>query len=275
MKINITREKIHLIISDIDNTLLDSNHMLQEPTRLALQRCALAGIAVTLATGKNWDAACWLAEELDIRVPVILSNGAILRQVDGSILEKERLPWPALQTIMQECEQGGYDLAINLDEDVYILNLTHNLAVLEDFGSTGMIEVGSWQVLWERLPEAHKCMILDRQSPQNLVDLENRLRVRIGESVEFCQSLPDIFDIMPKGVHKGRAMLRICDHMGIRAENVIAIGDGNNDAEMLSWSGLGVAVANASDLAKASADVVVPSNDENGPAQLLEYLLST
>jgi len=76
-----------------------------------------------------------------------------------------------------------------------------------------------------------------------------------------------------KGVSKGNALLRLCTYLGVEPAQVLAFGDGNNDAGMLSIAGMGIAVANASTHIKAIADVLVSSNDREGPAQFLEYML--
>jgi hydroxymethylpyrimidine pyrophosphatase-like HAD family hydrolase len=76
------------------------------------------------------------------------------------------------------------------------------------------------------------------------------------------------------GVHKGTGMASLCRRLGVAQHDVVAFGDGLNDHEMLAWAGHGVAMGNALDETKAVADVVAPSNDDDGVAQVVEQLLA-
>jgi hypothetical protein len=95
----------------------------------------------------------------------------------------------------------------------------------------------------------------------------------MGEEVDYCQTVQEMFEIMPKGVSKMSALRRLIGTMGIEPKEVMSFGDSDNDAEMLAGTGLGVAVANASPIALEHADLVIASCDENGPAAFLEGLM--
>lgn len=274
MKKHILPETIRLIVLDIDGTLLDSQHELQERTRSVLTGCQEKGVLVTIATGKNWDAVRPLAEKLGIRIPLILSNGALLADLGGNFREKDVIPWDVMQKIITICRRESRDLVVYLDDEVYVEHMTHNLAFLKNFGSNQIIEMGSWQALGERLAGVHKCMALDCQSMQSLLDLEGKLRAEIGDALEYCMAMPEILDMTPQGATKGNGLRRLCEILDIPLAAVIAFGDGNNDIDMLTEAGLGVVLSNGMPPAKACADLLVPSNDRNGPAQLLEYLFN-
>jgi len=79
---------------------------------------------------------------------------------------------------------------------------------------------------------------------------------------------------MPKGVTKATGLKQLVDEMGVCMDEIIAFGDFDNDAAMLAEVGLGVAVENACDLAKQSADLIIGSCAENGPAEFLNHLIS-
>ena len=80
---------------------------------------------------------------------------------------------------------------------------------------------------------------------------------------------------MPAGVTKAFALERLAQKLNIKVEEIMALGDANNDLEMLKFAGLGIAMGNASDYVKSLADNVTDSNDENGVAKAIEkYLLN-
>ncbi|KAM7513121.1 hypothetical protein LguiB_011996 [Lonicera macranthoides] len=83
------------------------------------------------------------------------------------------------------------------------------------------------------------------------------------------QALPDMLEIVPSGTSKGSGVRVLLDHLGITANEVMAIGDGENDVEMLELASLGIALSNGSDKAKAVANVIGLSNDEDGVADAI------
>ena len=272
MQNTINAKNYKLLVFDIDGTLLDSTQVLQEKTRSVLKKCREEGILVTIATGKNWDAVRPLARELEISTPMILSNGALLADLAGTFEEKKIIPGDVMRGIIRVCRRESKDLVIYLHDQVYIEGMTHNLSFLENFGSVAMNEVGRWENLGGQLAEVHKCMAVDRQSTSSLVQLEATLREEISATLEYCLAMPEILDMTPQGATKGAGLHDLCAKLKIPLSAVIAFGDGNNDVEFLTEAGLGVSLANGMIQAKACADLVVPSNDQNGPAQFLEYL---
>lgn len=87
-------------------------------------------------------------------------------------------------------------------------------------------------------------------------------------------AIPGMLELLPSGASKGAGVQWLLDRLGVDPQRCMAIGDGENDVEMLKLCGLGVAVGNAGSAARSVADVVVASNDEDGVAQAIEqYVL--
>ncbi|KAJ0090292.1 hypothetical protein Patl1_12966 [Pistacia atlantica] len=83
------------------------------------------------------------------------------------------------------------------------------------------------------------------------------------------QAVPDMLEIVPAGTSKGNGVRMLLDHLGISAKEIMAIGDGENDTEMLELASLGVALSNGSEKTKAVANVIGVSNDEDGVADAI------
>ena len=82
------------------------------------------------------------------------------------------------------------------------------------------------------------------------------------------------YEIMDSGVGKGRALLALGARLGIAPEEIMAVGDSENDLDMIERAGLGVAMANSEEIVKRRADVMTLSNDEDGAAAAIEkYIL--
>ncbi len=98
------------------------------------------------------------------------------------------------------------------------------------------------------------------------------LRHELEETGKFtlCSSFPGNIEINRAGCSKGKALEHLCGLLGIRREEVLAVGDSGNDVEMLRFAGVGVAMRNATPEARAAADCSTASNDEDGVALAIE-----
>jgi len=262
-----------LIVFDIDGTIHDSNHQLHPFTQQTLLKLHEIPIPFTLATGKNLPATRKTADALGARLPLVLSNGCMLQKKTGEVLYKEALPENVTRMIIQICESRNLDLAIFIDNDIYIKEMNHNYGILHDYGSPELIPVGNWVEMDNHLARIHKLMVIDRVSQDNLLSLEQIYRSHIKDEVEYCHTLKEMLEVMPAGVSKKSALQFLLNEENIPFERVIAFEDGDNDVEMVSAAGLGIAVENGSEKVKGAAKLVIPSCDENGPAQFLDQLI--
>ncbi|KAL9273427.1 Endoribonuclease YBEY, chloroplastic-like protein [Drosera capensis] len=90
-----------------------------------------------------------------------------------------------------------------------------------------------------------------------------------GGHANVVQSVSNMLEIVPPGTSKGNGVKMLLEHLDVSAREVMAIGDGENDIEMLELAGLGVALSNGSEKTKAVANVIGASNDEDGVADAI------
>ena len=91
---------------------------------------------------------------------------------------------------------------------------------------------------------------------------------------DFPEVVTAFIEMVHPSVNKAESLRRVCELYGVAREDVMAIGDGGNDAEMIRWAGTGVAMGNARDSVKEAADVIAPPNTEDGAAQIIEAALA-
>jgi Cof subfamily protein (haloacid dehalogenase superfamily) len=106
--------------------------------------------------------------------------------------------------------------------------------------------------------------------PADMPQLREKVSQHVDGSAGIVLSSPFLLEIIPLGTSKGAGLAWLLDHLGIPAEEVLALGDAENDVEMLRLAGIGVAMANAMPMVKAAADYIVSSNDQDGVAEALE-----
>ena len=142
---------------------------------------------------------------------------------------------------------------------------------LNDFQHLELHAVGDL-LGWLDRPPTKLVVIHD---PAILDGLEARLKARFDTRLYISKSLPYFLELASPDVKKASGLEFLAGRLGFARERTVAFGDGENDVELLQWAGYGVAVANAHERVLAAADLVCPSVDEQGVAQVLEAFLDS
>ncbi|MDQ2906898.1 MAG: Cof-type HAD-IIB family hydrolase [Ktedonobacteraceae bacterium] len=270
-------ESIKLLIIDIDGTLLNPEGQITPDTRAAVHAAQQAGIVVTLATARRYCNTKQVADELGLDIPLILYDGAqIVRHPQGQILYSRALPAQvareAIDILVRHAVQPVVHPLTGLDEEIW----------------TGPPELDSlWQeAYFTTYPEQM------RRMPYDLLTTSQASILRVvgfasEEAVEKMTPQVAALDcswntikrgsygsaelaIMHAGCSKASGMLELARRLGIPLTQVMALGDNNNDIEMLQAAGWGVAMGQAPDAVKAAADVVTNNNTQDGVARAIE-----
>lgn len=263
-----TERHIQAIVIDIDGTLLKSDHSLSDRTRSALQRALDADVQIILATGKTRHSAASIIAALNLQSPGIYVQGLIITNPDGTVRYQQVLNPNIARRVITFVEQRGFEVIVYSGHRLLAKTVETDEHPLTKFGEPQPEEVGPLVNLLGLVP-VHKLLI--GGAPKKIKALRWQLAQQVGEDATLVTTnLPNTLEILPYGASKGKSMLALLREMQISPENVMAIGDGENDVEMLKFAGLGVAVGNASEMTKRVADVVVKSNDEDGVAEAIE-----
>ena len=263
--------RFRVVASDIDGTLLRSDHTISPRTLDAINAAVDAGATFTLATGRPPRWVHPIAEMTGHRGLAVCSNGALV--ID---LHDERI-------IDQRLHQFDTAMAAVAAIQELLPNATFAVDGPSGFGRTpdyvitlagGRSDVRVAPL--DDLLQGQLTKILFRHPDMSAEVLDQLIDV-IGDnaSVTFGSMGDDLgpntlIEIMPFGVSKATALDRIAEQRGGTADDVVAFGDMPNDVEMLTWAGHGVAMANAHPDAKAAANEVTASNDDDGIALVLE-----
>lgn len=263
-----------LIVFDIDGTLVGSSHELDPFTRNVLLKLHDVRMPFTLATGKILPATKTQADELEIQLPLIMANGSILQKRDGEVLYNAALPVNVTKRAIRICENLNKDLVIYIIDQIYIKKMNDNIQPIYSNVSSDLNEIGDWKMIYSQIEQVTKCLVVDIENQQNLFDLGNIFLKEFNGCADIVHTSAKLVEILPLGVTKATALKRLADDLDISMNEVMAFGDYDNDAPMLSAAGLGIAVENASAAAKSAADLVIGSCEENAPAKFLQELMS-
>jgi Cof subfamily protein (haloacid dehalogenase superfamily) len=264
--------RIQLLATDLDGTLMGPSKVIPPRTYRSLHRAMDAGCWVSLATGRAFTTASFYARELDINAPLICYQGALIQDLrDGSVVYRATLPLEVARRVAAFTQARRLSVQVYLeDHQAYTDRARPVVDTILDKTGRSLIEVGDMVAWLDRPP--YKFLISER--PEAMSDLVCELESEFAGSVHVTQSLDHLVEVTGLEASKGQALARLAAHLGVAQEATMAMGDHDNDASMIAWAGLGVAVGNASPAAKAVADVVAPPLEEEGAAWAIErYVL--
>ena len=259
-----------LLALDMDGTLLNSRGEVSERNRKAIRAAMEAGIYVTISTGRSLTGALWCAEELGLTCPLMIYNGGMLADRVGNVLySKELLPADALLAMVEGVKRG-VTLCIWSKGKLYGHPLNERTADYVRFAGMEPLPVESL----EALAEQGVTKVLWYGTKEEIPAFWEEMKKAPFENVHATPSQPMFLEFFHGEVSKAAALERLGALLHIPREEMIAMGDGANDLELLAYAGLGVAMGNASPLVKKQADAVTVTNDEDGVAEVIEkYLL--
>lgn len=255
---------VRLIATDIDGTLLSSDRVIPRENVDAIRAAQEKGIVVAMATGRFPLNAALLLEQYGLACPVIGINGAHIVDEKVRVIREAFMLPEAAEQVEDALESTGADFF--LFGRGFICTSGENLFHHSEL-SDGPRVTARGIVYCHGLGEARRCA---RQNVYKFFVRNNvplmilREKLREIHGIQLTQSAPDNLEVMPLGVDKGRGLRDLAASLGIFPEETMAIGDEENDIPMLAAAGYGVAMGNASRLAKAAARYVVGTNDECG-----------
>ena len=259
-----------LLVLDLDGTLLHDDLELDPAQVSAFRRAMERGLTITVATGRMPRAAARYVAQLQITAPVILYNGALVQDpVTGRDLLSLEIPPGLPWKVYQSFAQAPVHPLFYQDDHLYCLGLTPPIAAYcRERRLTPETVTDPEPFL--RLGSFVKCLFIGH--PADLRPLREEIASQLGTEARLVHSRPDQLDLLPAAASKGAALRFLVRYLGIPLSRVIAVGDEENDLEMLQESGLGIAMAHAPEEVRAAADRVAPSADAGGLLGLLTEL---
>jgi Cof subfamily protein (haloacid dehalogenase superfamily) len=235
---------IRLLACDVDGTLLDHHNTLSRDRRAAVGHLLDAGVNVVLATGKIWPSIQPLWEDLGLPGPHVTCNGAAVVDGTANVLGTTPLDRTTAAEVAEELARRAIPHAIYLDDGSLVTpDRRPELDILPALGEPDPVEgaVGDRQVL----------KVLSVLAEEDEADLRRlaseRARVQRTSHRFLEWNHPD--------VDKALGLRHVVAHLGLTMDEVVAIGDAENDVAMLRAAGTGIAVAEASAAARAAADL--------------------
>mmetsp|Transcript_24196 Transcript_24196/g.53500 ORF Transcript_24196/g.53500 Transcript_24196/m.53500 type:complete len:363 (-) Transcript_24196:91-1179(-) len=281
--------KVRAIASDVDGTLLSSRQTLHPRTRMAVKRALQLSkqnddFFFFPATGKTRKGAL---DSLGIEigtliatenVPGVYIQGLYCVDGEGNVLFERKLAAKATAAAERLAKKNGVSIVAYDGDNLYTTEITEIVRHLHEHYGEPMSTLlpGSEERVRElhtHEPLMHKLLLMDDD-----VDLlTNTVRPQLEKLAEefdatVTQALPTMLEWLPKGCSKALGVAKVCEALEISMKNeLLALGDAENDAEMLQEASIGVAMGNGCPAAKKAADYVLEdTNDDGGAGTAME-----
>lgn len=267
---------IKLIALDLDGTLLDSQKRLSQRNEEALNECIRRGIEIVPCTGRIWNGIPDFIRNIPGIHYAITINGAVVEDVINHRVLRERK-----MTVKQGLEI--LELAKNFETmyDVYVDGQGYGEARFMDHMERYGVNPGIRDMVRRTrmiVPDMIE-KVKELGKPVEKInyffnDLEERARAKAAlearGDVFISSSFRNNLEINLNGATKGDGICCLAEHLGLKPEETMGFGDGENDITMMKMAGIGVAMANGEDSVKEAADYVTDINDADGVALAIE-----
>jgi len=264
--------EIAVVVSDVDGTLLTSNHTISPAVREAVRVVVGQGRRFLLASARAPRGITFLYQELGVPVePFVALNGALVADADGRPMRRTLMPGDAALAVLDLASAHG--LTPNALVDGRWMVTERDAWVREEERAVryAATEVDDLRAIVREGLE--KILLMGTVDRIERWEAHFAARTDLAGRIQASRSNPWYVEVTAHGVSKYSAVLFLLSHLGIAPAAMMAIGDGMNDRELLQAAGFGVAMGHASPEVTAVAAAVTGSNDEDGVATAIQTWL--
>ncbi len=272
-------KEIKLIALDLDGTVLTDNNTLSDRVKRSLERAIQSGIEVVAASGRPYGSMPKNVLGIKGLNYSITSNGAAVHDNSGRRIHSTLVSENDVISLLKITE--GHDLIF----EAYVKGLTYT----DSRYTSNPLKYGCSEAYVDYVKASHghidnmREFIYNHRKELDSIEIictNAKKRAHIRQLAEdstsgfyITSSSENFIEFMDKSATKGNAVDWLCNYLDVKTENTCACGNADNDADMIEQSGFGAAVENASKLCLDCADIIVPSNNNDGVARLIEIIL--
>lgn len=263
---------IKLIAVDLDGTLLNSKREVSEENKRAIQAAKNHGIKVVLCTGRPLKGMTHILEECNL-----LEEGDLGITYNGGLVQWTHTGETLSQIVhTKEDVMDAFKLSQQIDMPLNLIDLDHVYEPpypknKKSLYPTIMNALPFMEINMDTLPDSlaiNKMVMCWHQSELDQAILA--IPERYHERFTIMKSRGNLLEILPKMVDKGKGLAMLAEKLNLKREEIMGLGDQQNDLAMVEYAGIGVAMENATDQVKKAADKITKSNDDHGVAYAIE-----
>lgn len=251
---------IKLVVTDIDGTIYTPEKGITKEVKHCIQNLTQKGVHVAIATGRTYGSAKWIADNVGIECPLICYQGGLVKTYKGDIIDVKYLNPQIAREIIEDFRKRNIHLNVYIEDKLYV---EEDDDYIKDYiGDKGIdyYKVDSFDEL--DFSKLNKMLAINYDS-KFIDELIDELQKKYPQ-IYVVKSFAYFCEIANKEATKGNAIKILANLYGITTDEVLAIGDNNNDIEMVETAGVGVAMGNGTEEIKKRADFVTDNVEHNG-----------
>jgi Cof subfamily protein (haloacid dehalogenase superfamily) len=264
------KNRVALVVSDVDGTLLDNSKHLSPGAPAAVQRLYAAGLRFSIASARPPRMVRDLVGRLNVREPLACFNGALIVSPDEKVLHKVSMIPADAQAVANRILNHGFDLWVWTEDDWYVTNID-GPHVAHHAGEMGRKPT----LLTNHNVKQYEVLKLVGVSDDHaaLAAAEKEMAGMGLDSISATRSSSYYLDVTAAQANKGAAVLSISQLVQIPPQEIATIGDMITDTLMFRQSGISIAMGNAFPDVKAKATFVTKSNEEDGFGYAMDHFV--
>ncbi|MCM3315576.1 Cof-type HAD-IIB family hydrolase [Rummeliibacillus stabekisii] len=259
----------HLIVLDLDGTLLTDEKVISDKTKATLQKAREAGHEVMIATGRPYRASKLFYHELGLHTPIVNFNGAFVHHPLDQNWKTVHKPidLKVVQEVVESLKREQFEnLIAEVMDDVYVQYHDEKLLNIFSMGDPKVTTGDLHQYLKD-----NPTSLLIQAKESSVPGIRQYLADTKAELIDhrrWGDPFP-VIEIVRHGLNKAVGLSHVAKDLGIPRDRIIAFGDEDNDLEMIEYAGVGVAMGNGISQLKNIANEVTTTNNEDGIAEFL------
>ena len=268
---------IKLLVLDIDGTIAGESNQIREPVCRAVQAAQAQGVQVAIATGRMYRSALRFHQAIGSTLPILAYQGALIQDPKTQhILNHKTVSLDLTEQLLDYFDhpdrRDRLSVHLYINDQLYVRDVQAETQSYAERSGVEPIPVGDLRQFLREEP-TKVLTLCDR--PSLVETLLHDLRQRYQpEDLYLTRSVSTFFEATNPQANKGEAVRYLAEEiLGLRPNQVMAIGDNFNDLEMLTYAGIGVAMGNAPAKVQAIADWVAPDVESDGAVVAIEKFI--
>lgn len=268
--------RIRMVALDLDGTTLNDDKQISERTIEAFRKAMEQGVHIVVSTGRTYGSLPQQLFSIEGLEYAVTSNGAHITEIAGrKLIYEDYIPSAAIERIEKLLRNTGISVEVFVKGRAYIDRREYEevLTMGSSYRDAEYIKTTRTPV-----PDILDFMLAHKETVENInitfEFLEEKEQWReVLEQIEgttLTSSFIHNFEVGGRSTSKAEALRWLMRRLGVSVDELMAVGDSPNDEEMIKLAGLGVAVANARESTKETADCITASNQEDGVAKAIE-----
>lgn len=264
---------IKMVATDIDGTILKWDFGFTPEVKDCIRKLTERGIKVVLVTGRMHKAATFLADELGLDTPIVSYQGGMIKDNcdNGKVHYRKDLDPEHAVKIIKWAKENNIHINLYMDDVLYV---EKDNETIRKYTDARYIEYTVCPFENLEIKNVNKILAIKYGNADTVTEWVEYLQKTYPE-LYIVKSTPYFCEISNKDAKKSCAVEYLCKEWGIKKDEVLTIGDQNNDIELLKAGGIKVAMGNGTPELKECADFITDTVDNNGFVKAIKKFCDT